>query len=82
MATSANGHSGGIVLDAVQVTLPLRATLVLPGSGAILNWTGGVPPYRVQRANSRISVLGFAAVVCKNAPRPANEITTVMSIIS
>jgi hypothetical protein len=48
--TDTDGYSGGIMLDAVQVTLPLRATLVLQGSGATLNWTGGVPPYRVQRA--------------------------------
>jgi hypothetical protein len=30
--------------------LALRATLVLQGSSATLNWTGGIPPYRVQRA--------------------------------
>ena len=30
--------------------LPLRAPLVLQGSGATFNWTAGVPPYRVQRA--------------------------------
>jgi hypothetical protein len=29
---------------------PLRATLAVQGSGATLNWTGGAPPYRVQRA--------------------------------
>jgi hypothetical protein len=32
------------------VSLPIRATLVLQGAGTILNWSGGVPPYRVQRA--------------------------------
>jgi hypothetical protein len=37
------------------VTLALRATLVLQGSGATLNWTGGVPPYRVQRATDLTS---------------------------
>ena len=29
---------------------PLRATLMLQGTNAVLNWTGGGPPYRVQRA--------------------------------
>jgi hypothetical protein len=29
---------------------PIRATLELQGSEVILNWTGGGPPYRVQRA--------------------------------
>jgi hypothetical protein len=50
LTTVPSGLPGGILLDAVQVTLALRATLVLQGSSAILNWTGGVPPYRVQRA--------------------------------
>lgn len=50
LTASRSGHSGGIMLDAVQVTLAPRATLVLQASGATLNWTGGVPPYRVQRA--------------------------------
>ncbi len=49
------GYPGGILLDAVQVTLALRATLVLQGSSARLNWTGGVPPYRVQRATDLTS---------------------------
>lgn len=49
------GVPGGIMLDAVQVTLALRATLVLQSSGASLNWTGGVPPYRVQRATNLTS---------------------------
>jgi len=53
--TDTGGHSGGIMLDAVQVTLALRATLVLQGSGATLNWIGGVPPYRVQRATDLTS---------------------------
>ena len=35
-------------LTAIQS--PIRATLVLQGAEAILNWTGGGPPYRVQRA--------------------------------
>lgn len=29
---------------------PIRATLAFQGTQAILNWTGGGPPYRVQRA--------------------------------
>ena len=29
---------------------PVRATLTLQGTDALLNWTGGGPPYRVQRA--------------------------------
>lgn len=29
---------------------PIRATLTLQGTDAILNWTGGGPPYAVQRA--------------------------------
>ena len=53
--TDTNGWGGGILLDAVQATLALRATLVLQGSGATLNWTGGVPPYRVQRATDLTS---------------------------
>jgi hypothetical protein len=50
LTTVPSGLPGGILLDAVQVTLALGATLVLQGSSATLNWTGGVPPYRVQRA--------------------------------
>ena len=53
--TDVNGYSGGIILDAVQVALALRATLVLQDAGATLNWTGGVPPYRVQRATDLTS---------------------------
>jgi hypothetical protein len=30
---------------------PVRATLTLQGTGVLLNWTGGGPPYRVQRAS-------------------------------
>ena len=55
LTTVPGGDPGGILLDAVQVTLALRATLVLQGSGATLNWTGGVPPYRVQRATDLTS---------------------------
>ena len=55
LTTVSIGRPGGIMLDAVQVTLALRATLVLQGSGATLNWTGGVPPYRVQRATDLIT---------------------------
>jgi poly(3-hydroxybutyrate) depolymerase len=29
---------------------PIRGTLALQGSGALLNWSGGAPPYRVQQA--------------------------------
>jgi hypothetical protein len=36
-------------------SLPMRATLTLQDSGAILNWTGGVPPYRVQRTTDLTS---------------------------
>jgi hypothetical protein len=52
LTTVPGGDPGGILLDAVQVTLALRATLVVQGSGATLSWTGGVPPYRVQRATN------------------------------
>jgi len=55
LTTVPSGDPGGILLDAVQVTLALRTTLVLQGSGATLNWTGGVPPYRVQRATDLTS---------------------------
>jgi len=34
------------------VSLPMRAALAVDGSGATLNWTGGGPPYHVQRATS------------------------------
>jgi hypothetical protein len=37
------------------VPLPLLVTLTVQGSGATLNWTGGVPPYRVQRATDLTS---------------------------
>jgi predicted esterase len=32
------------------IQAPIRATLVLQGTNALLNWTGGGPPYRVQKA--------------------------------
>ena len=32
------------------VCYPIRATLISQGTNALLNWTGGGPPYRVQRA--------------------------------
>ena len=32
------------------VCYPIRATLTLQGTNALLSWTGGGPPYRVQRA--------------------------------
>jgi poly(3-hydroxybutyrate) depolymerase len=34
------------------VQSPLRATLTWQSTNALLNWTGGGPPYRVQRATS------------------------------
>jgi hypothetical protein len=70
--TDLGGHSGGIMLDAVQVTLALRATLVLQGSGATLNWTGGVAPYRVQRATDLTA--GDWADVLTNAVPPVTLI--------
>lgn len=33
------------------IQAPLWATVVLQGTNALLNWTGGGPPYRVQRAS-------------------------------
>jgi hypothetical protein len=68
LSASASGHSGGMILDAVQVTLSLRATLALQGSGAILNWTGGTPPYRVQRPTDL--TLGDWTDVLTNAVPP------------
>jgi hypothetical protein len=66
--TDVDGYSGGIYLDGVQVTLTLRATLVLRGSVATLNWTGGVPPYRVQRGTDLS--LGDWTDVLTNAVSP------------
>ena len=41
--------------DALTVIqAPIRATLTLQGNNALLNWTGGGPPYRVQRATDLI----------------------------
>jgi hypothetical protein len=34
---------------------PIRATLTLQGPDALLNWTGGEPPYRVQRSTDLTS---------------------------
>jgi len=34
---------------------PIRATLTLQGTEAILNWSGGAPPYYVQRATDLIA---------------------------
>ena len=39
----------------VVVSTPLSATLAIQGSVANLNWTGGVAPYRVQRATDLAS---------------------------
>jgi hypothetical protein len=37
--------------DSISVVQsPLRTTLALQGTNAVLNWTGGGSPYRVQRA--------------------------------
>lgn len=68
LSNSANGHGGGIMLDAVEVSLLLRATLVLQGSGATLNWTGGVPPYRVQRTTDLTSADWIDVVTNAVAP--------------
>jgi hypothetical protein len=68
LSNSTSGHSGGLLLDAVQVTLALHATLVVQGSDATLNWTGGVPPYRVQRATDL--TLGDWTDVLTNAVPP------------
>ncbi|MFO1500096.1 MAG: hypothetical protein U1G07_17190 [Verrucomicrobiota bacterium] len=56
------------MLDAVEVSLLLRATLVLQGSGATLNWTGGVPPYRVQRTTDLTSADWIDVVTNAVAP--------------
>jgi hypothetical protein len=76
LTTVPGGDPGGILLDAVKVTLALRATLVVQGSGATLNWTGGLPPYRVQRATDLIAgdwvdVLTNAAPPVTLVPGPA-----------
>lgn len=68
LSASASGHSGGIMLDGVQVTLALQATLEVQGSSATLNWTGGTPPYRVQRATDLTS--GAWTDVLNNAVPP------------
>ena len=39
---------GGDTLTVIQS--PIQATLALQGTQALLNWAGGGPPYRVQRA--------------------------------
>jgi hypothetical protein len=51
--TSWTPQYGGVTTfnDSLSVACyPLQVTLVLQGTEAILNWTGGGPPYRVQRA--------------------------------
>jgi hypothetical protein len=72
LTTVPSGLPGGILLDAVQVTLALRATLVLQGSSARLNWTGGVSPFRVQRATDLTS--GDWTDVLTNATPPVTLI--------
>jgi predicted peptidase len=37
------------------VCSPIQATLALQGTTALLNWTGGGPPYRIQRATGLIA---------------------------
>jgi hypothetical protein len=39
----------------MAVCSPIRATLALQGTTALLNWTGGGPPYRVQRATDLLT---------------------------
>ena len=36
------------------IQAPLQATLVLQGANILLNWSGGGPPYRVQRASDLV----------------------------
>ena len=37
------------------VCSPIQATLAWQGTSALLNWTGGAPPYRIQRATDLIA---------------------------
>lgn len=37
------------------VCSPIQATLTLEGTNALLNWTGGGPPYRIQRATDLLA---------------------------
>jgi predicted esterase len=39
----------------MAVCSQIRATLALQGTGALLDWTGGSPPYRVQRATDLLT---------------------------
>lgn len=39
----------------IVIQAPIRATLTMQGVEAILNWTGGAPPYRVQRATDLVT---------------------------
>jgi hypothetical protein len=45
----ANGGNTTFNDTLTVIQSPIRATLALQGTQAILNWTGGGPPYRVQR---------------------------------
>ena len=55
--------------DALTVIqAPIRATLTWQGTDALLNWTGGGPPYRVQRATDLTS--GDWTDVLTNAAPP------------
>ena len=51
-ATWAPAYGGNTTFNDTLTAIqsPLRATLTLQGTDALLNWTGGGPPYRVQRA--------------------------------
>lgn len=39
----------------IVIQSPIQATLTVQGAEALLNWTGGGPPYRVQRATSLVA---------------------------
>jgi hypothetical protein len=48
----AAGYGGNTTFSDTLVVFcsPIRATLALQGSSALLSWSGGAPPYRVQQA--------------------------------
>jgi poly(3-hydroxybutyrate) depolymerase len=52
------------------IQAPIRATLTLQGSNALLNWTGGGPPYRVQRTTN--SIIGAWTDFLPNAMPPVS----------
>lgn len=49
------------------VCSPVQATLALQGTAALLNWTGGGPPYRIQRATNLIAA-GWTDVLSDATP--------------